>query len=175
MINLPRDRMDQVVKRFDMLEAQMAAGPAPDAYVKMAAEYADMQELVAKIRELRAAEREQDDLEAMLGDKGTDSEMRALAEADLPEVESRIECCSRKSRYCSCPRTLPTSAMPSWKSVPAPAATRLPCSLAICFGCTSATRLRKAGDSRLFQPAMAKSAGSRKSSLRFPAEASSRI
>ena len=91
MINLPRDRMDQVVKRFDMLEAQMAAGPAPDAYVKMAAEYADMQELVAKIRELRAAEREQDDLEAMLGDKGTDSEMRALAEADLPEVESRIE------------------------------------------------------------------------------------
>ncbi|MFE0016597.1 peptide chain release factor 1 [Mesorhizobium sp. NPDC059054] len=91
MINLPRDRMDQVVKRFDMLEAQMAAGPAPDAYVKMAAEYADIQEMVAKIRELRAAEREQEDLEAMLGDKGTDSEMRALAEADLPEVESRIE------------------------------------------------------------------------------------
>ncbi|PLP59785.1 peptide chain release factor 1 [Mesorhizobium loti] len=91
MINLPRDRMDQVVKRFDMLEAQMAAGPAPDAYVKMAAEYSDIQEMVAKIRELRAAEREQEDLEAMLGDKGTDSEMRALAEADLPEVESRIE------------------------------------------------------------------------------------
>lgn len=91
MINLPRDRMDQVVKRFDMLEAQMAAGPAPDAYVKMAAEYADMQDLVARIRELRAAEREQEDLEAMLGDKGTDAEMRALAEADLPTVESRIE------------------------------------------------------------------------------------
>lgn len=91
MINLPRDRMDQVVKRFDMLEAQMAAGPAPDAYVKMAAEYADMQELVAKIRALRTAEREQEDLEAMLGDKGTDAEMRALAEADLPTVESRIE------------------------------------------------------------------------------------
>ncbi|MCG7504628.1 peptide chain release factor 1 [Mesorhizobium retamae] len=91
MINLPRDRMDQVVKRFDMLEAQMAAGPAPDAYVKMAAEYADMQELVAKIRALRTAEREQEDLEVMLGDKGTDAEMRALAEADLPTVESRIE------------------------------------------------------------------------------------
>lgn len=91
MINLPRDRMDQVVKRFDMLEAQMAAGPAPDAYVKMAAEYSDIQEMVAKIRALRAAEREQEDLEAMLGDKSTDREMRALAEADLPEVESRIE------------------------------------------------------------------------------------
>ena len=30
MISLPRDRMDQLVKRFDMLEAQMAAGPDPE-------------------------------------------------------------------------------------------------------------------------------------------------
>ena len=91
MINLPRDRMDQVVKRFDMLEAQMAAGPAADQYVKMASEYADIQEMVGKIRSLRAAEQEQADLEAMLADKATDAEMRALAEADLPQVESRIE------------------------------------------------------------------------------------
>jgi len=91
MINLPRDRMDQVVKRFDMLEAQMSAGPAADAYVKMASEYADIQEMVGKIRALRAAEHEQADLEAMLSDKATDADMRALAEADLPEVESRIE------------------------------------------------------------------------------------
>ena len=59
MTNLPRDRMDQVVKRLEMLEAQMAAGPAADAYVKMASEYADIQDLVAKIRELRAAEQEE--------------------------------------------------------------------------------------------------------------------
>ena len=91
MINLPRDRMDQVVKRFDMLEAQMAAGPAADQYVKMASEYADIQEMVGKIRALRAAEQEQADLEAMLADKATDAEMRALAEADLPQVKSRIE------------------------------------------------------------------------------------
>jgi peptide chain release factor 1 len=91
MISLPRDRMDQVVKRFDMLEAQMAAGPAPDAYVRMASEYADMQDLVGKIRTLRAAEREEMDLRAMLDDKATDAEMRALAEADLPGVEEKIE------------------------------------------------------------------------------------
>ncbi|RUX84962.1 PCRF domain-containing protein, partial [Mesorhizobium sp. M7D.F.Ca.US.004.01.2.1] len=91
MVNLPRDRMDQVVKRFEMLEAQMSAGPAPDAYVRMASEYAEIQDMVAKVRALRLAEHEQADLEAMLADKGTDAEMRALAEADLPEVEERIE------------------------------------------------------------------------------------
>ncbi|MBN9548834.1 MAG: peptide chain release factor 1, partial [Alphaproteobacteria bacterium] len=91
MINLPRDRMDQVVKRFDMLEAQMSAGPSADQYVKMASEYADIQDLVGKIRALRAAEQEQADLEAMLADKGTDAEMRDLAEAELPDVKQRIE------------------------------------------------------------------------------------
>ncbi|MBX3597404.1 MAG: peptide chain release factor 1 [Rhizobiaceae bacterium] len=91
MISLPRDRMDQVVKRFEMLEAQMAAGPQADAYVKMASEYSDMQEMVGKIRDLLGAEQEQTDLEAMLADRSTDAEMRALAEADLPEVKSRIE------------------------------------------------------------------------------------
>ena len=58
MISLPRERMDQLVKRFDMLEAQMAAGPAPEAYVKLASEYSELQDMTARIRELLAAEKE---------------------------------------------------------------------------------------------------------------------
>ncbi|MEI9416194.1 peptide chain release factor 1 [Mesorhizobium sp. Cs1321R2N1] len=104
MVNLPRDRMDQVVKRFEMLEAQMSAGPAPDAYVRMASEYAELQEMVAKVRELRSAEHEQADLEAMLADKGTDAEMRALAEADLPGVEERIEALQKDIQILLLPR-----------------------------------------------------------------------
>jgi peptide chain release factor 1 len=91
MISLPRDRMDQLVKRFDMLEAQMAAGPDAEAYVKLASEYSEVQDIAGRIRELFKAEGELADLEAMLADKGTDAEMRARAEADLPAVEERIE------------------------------------------------------------------------------------
>ncbi|RUX86643.1 peptide chain release factor 1 [Mesorhizobium sp. M7A.F.Ca.CA.004.08.1.1] len=104
MVNLPRDRMDQVVKRFEMLEAQMSAGPAPDAYVRMASEYAEIQDMVAKVRALRLAEREQADLEAMLADKGTDAEMRALAEAELPEIEERIEALQKDIQILLLPR-----------------------------------------------------------------------
>ncbi|OBQ57855.1 peptide chain release factor 1 [Mesorhizobium erdmanii] len=104
MVNLPRDRMDQVVKRFEMLEAQMSAGPAPDAYVKMASEYAELQDMVGKVREMRSAEHEQADLEAMLADKGTDAEMRALAEADLPGVEERIEALQKDIQVLLLPR-----------------------------------------------------------------------
>ena len=91
MIELPRDRMDQVLKRFELLEAQMAAGPEPDAYVKLASEYAELQAMAGKIKELRGAEGELADLEAMLDDRTMDAEMRALAEADMPAVEERIE------------------------------------------------------------------------------------
>lgn len=91
MTELPRDRMDQVLKRFDLLEAQMAAGPEPDAYVKLASEYADLQELADKIRQLQAAESEYEDLETLLNDPATDRDMRELAEAELPEIEARIE------------------------------------------------------------------------------------
>ena len=91
MISLPRERMDQLVKRFDMLEAQMAAGPEPETYVKLASEYSELQEMTARIRELRAAENEIADLEAMAADKATDAEMRALAEAEIPALEQTIE------------------------------------------------------------------------------------
>ena len=58
MTTPPADRMDQVLKRFDMLEAQMAAGPDADKYVKLASEYSDIQELAARIKTLRALEKE---------------------------------------------------------------------------------------------------------------------
>ncbi|WP_395450006.1 peptide chain release factor 1 [Aminobacter sp. UC22_36] len=104
MISLPHDRMNQVVKRFDMLEAQMAAGPAPDVYVKLASEYSDIQDLVARIRELRLAEQELADLEAMLSDKGTDAEMRSLAEMDKPDVEDRIDNLQREIQILLLPK-----------------------------------------------------------------------
>ncbi|WPZ15975.1 peptide chain release factor 1 [Nitratireductor rhodophyticola] len=91
MTDLPRDRMDQVLKRFELIETQMAAGPEPDVYVKLASEYSELQEVAGKIRELLQAEDELDDLKSMLADPATDKEMRELAEADLEDVEGRIE------------------------------------------------------------------------------------
>jgi len=104
MIELPRDRMDQVLKRFELVEAQMAAGPEPEAYVRLASEYSELQEMAGRIRELRAAEGELADLEAMLADKATDAEMRELAETELPGVEERIEGLQKEIQILLLPR-----------------------------------------------------------------------
>ncbi len=88
---LSPDRLNQVLKRFELLEAQMAAGPEPDAYVKMASEYAEIEQVALKVRELAGVREELSGLESMLADKATDAEMRELAEAEREELESRIE------------------------------------------------------------------------------------
>ena len=90
MIALPQDRMDQLLKRFSMIESQMANNPDSETYVKLASEYSDLQEVVGKIRELTGARKEAVELAAMRDDASTDAEMRALALEELPEVEKRI-------------------------------------------------------------------------------------
>lgn len=91
MSSIPQDRMDQLLKRFSMMETQMASNPDSDTYVKLASEYSELEPVVFKIRDLLAARSEADDLQAMLDDASTDRDMRELAEAELPEIEERIE------------------------------------------------------------------------------------
>ncbi|MCT8998061.1 peptide chain release factor 1 [Chelativorans intermedius] len=104
MTELPRDRMDQVLKRFELLEAQMAAGPSPEEYVRLASEYADLQELADSIRALRKAEGELADLDAMIADRTTEREMRELAQADREEVLARLEELRQKLRLLMMPK-----------------------------------------------------------------------
>ncbi|KPB00275.1 peptide chain release factor 1 [Ahrensia marina] len=91
MIELPDDKMDQMVKRFEMLEAQMAEGPDAETYVKLAGEYSDLEDIVKNIRLYRAKTAEKAELDSMLADQDTDAEMRELAEAELEEVEETLE------------------------------------------------------------------------------------
>ncbi|MEM5502632.1 peptide chain release factor 1 [Ahrensia kielensis] len=91
MIELPDDKMDQMVKRFEMLESQMAEGPDAETYVKLAGEYSDLEDLVKNIRQYRAKTSEKAELDTMLADRTTDAEMRELAEIELEEVEEAIE------------------------------------------------------------------------------------
>lgn len=85
MIALPMDRMAQMVKRFEMLEAQMAAGVDPEAYGKLASEYASLDPMVQAVRAYQAVESEIEDLQSMLDDP----EMGALAKAELPDLEAK--------------------------------------------------------------------------------------
>jgi peptide chain release factor 1 len=105
-MNLPTERLDQVVKRYEMLEAQMAAGVDPEAYVKLASEYSEIQDMAGQVRALRKAEDEKKGLEALLADAATDRDMRELAEAEIGEIDERIEALEASIQILLLPRDM---------------------------------------------------------------------
>lgn len=104
MIVLPPERLDRVLKRFELLEAQMAAGPSAEDYVKFASEYAELREMAAKVKELKSAEAEAEGIEALIADKTTDPDMMALAEAEKPELDAQIVALRRDVQILLLPR-----------------------------------------------------------------------
>lgn len=91
MAKLPLDKMRELENRFGEIEARMAQGPDADVYVKLASEYAELEPVVATIRNHGKTVSEITDLNSLLDDEETDAEMRALAELELPELEERLE------------------------------------------------------------------------------------
>jgi peptide chain release factor 1 len=91
MARLPTQKIRELERRFDEVEARMSAGPDAETYVKLASEYSELQPLVGEIRALSKAEAERADLTAMLADSSTDREMRDMADDELKALKSRIE------------------------------------------------------------------------------------
>ena len=84
--------LERVVARHHELAQQMASGdkrPAAD-YARMAKEYAELKPIVEAVNELRDAQKEMADLRALIADKGTDAEMRALAEDELAGLKGKL-------------------------------------------------------------------------------------
>ncbi len=84
------EKINQMLERFDALEAEMASGADGDAYVRLAKEYKDLESVVKTVKELKAALEEQDSLGEML-EAGEDDELAEMAKADLEQLAPRIE------------------------------------------------------------------------------------
>ena len=88
---IAQEKLDSLVARFEAVEGKMAANPDPETYVKLSREYAELDPIVAMIRDLGKAQAELDGIEELLETAGTDPEMRDMAEMEKPDIEERIE------------------------------------------------------------------------------------
>ncbi|KEG19879.1 peptide chain release factor 1 [Bartonella bacilliformis] len=91
MVFLSQDRMKQIEKRFEIIESQMAQNPNAETYVKLASEYAELQQIVTPIRTLNALYKEVTELEAMASTVQIDADMYALAQEELILLRQKIE------------------------------------------------------------------------------------
>jgi len=93
-------RLERIAARADELRAMLAGGIGGDAYVKASRELSELEPVVARIDDLRSAERSRAEAETLLADP----EMKELAEAELQDLKDRIPTLERELRIALLPK-----------------------------------------------------------------------
>ena len=101
---LPDQKLSALLDRQAVVERELASGVAGDAYVKLSREHAELGPVVEAIKAYRAAQAELADLDGIIADPSTDSEMRRMAEAERPSVNARREKLEHELRLALLPK-----------------------------------------------------------------------
>jgi peptide chain release factor 1 len=94
------DKLDQILARFEFLEAKMSTGLSGAEIATLSREYAELRPVVETITSYRRIVADISDAEAML----KDPEMRALAEDELPELREALEAAEHEVRLALLPK-----------------------------------------------------------------------
>ncbi|QLQ19023.1 MAG: peptide chain release factor 1 [Exiguobacterium profundum] len=83
---VPSEKLDQIVARFEFLEARLNAGAALTEIAAISREYSGLKPVVDQIAAWRRAQGDLAEAEAMLADP----EMKALAEDEIPRLKAAL-------------------------------------------------------------------------------------
>jgi peptide chain release factor 1 len=87
---LPEAKLDALLARHAVVEAELSRQLQPETFVKLSREFAELDPVVGKVKAYRGVASEIADLDALIDDPATDPEMRAIANAEKPDlVEKR--------------------------------------------------------------------------------------
>jgi peptide chain release factor 1 len=89
VVALPDTKLDALLSRHEMVEAELAQQLAPDKYVALSREFAELEPVVNKVKAYRAAVAELADVKALMDDPSSDADMRAMAAAEKSEIDER--------------------------------------------------------------------------------------
>lgn len=103
-ISFSEDRLDAIVARFDIITATLAAGPDAETYVSQSRELSELDPVVNAIRRYREALSDLNGIEALIGDAGTDAEMRKFAEEERGAALESVEQAAQSLRIMLLPK-----------------------------------------------------------------------
>jgi len=87
---IPETKLKEVVTRHQELEARMAAQLAPETFVALSREYAELSPVVEGVNAWNAAREELAGLETLIADPATDTEMREMAHDERGVMQARL-------------------------------------------------------------------------------------
>jgi peptide chain release factor 1 len=86
---LPQQKLDALIARHQAVENELARQLSPDTYVKLSREFAELGPVVDAVKSYRGVVSEIEGLETLIKDPATDADMRAMANAEKPQLEQR--------------------------------------------------------------------------------------
>jgi len=86
---LPETKLNTVLARHAAIEAELSHSLAPEAYVKLSREFAELSPVAERVKAYRGVAAELADLDTMIADAATEPEMRAIASAEIPVLEAK--------------------------------------------------------------------------------------
>ena len=98
---LPEQKLDALVTRHKTVERELANPVAPETYVKLSREFAELAPIVEAVQNYRGVLAEIEGLDALIADAATDAEMRAIS-----GLRRASDITSVHSLTCSIERTL---------------------------------------------------------------------
>jgi len=97
---VPLDKLAQITRRFEFLEARLNAGANPTEIAQISREYTDLRPVAEEIAAYRRALDDLAGAEAML----IDPEMRALAEEEIPALRTTLAAMEERLRLALLPK-----------------------------------------------------------------------
>jgi len=101
---LPEQKLDALLTRHQTVESELASGLAPEAYVKLSREFAELGPVIETIKAYRAVTSEIADLTSLLDDAATDAEMRTMAATEKPALEARLAALEQRIKVALIPK-----------------------------------------------------------------------
>ncbi len=87
---IPQAKLNKLLERYAMLQSQMSADVAPQVFVKLSKEFADLTPVVEVVRALMDGRKEVEDLGELLADSDSDPEMSELAKSELESLKKKL-------------------------------------------------------------------------------------
>jgi peptide chain release factor 1 len=101
---LPEQKLDALVARHRAIESELASPLAPDTYVKLSREFAELAPIVETVKNYRGIVAEIEGLDSLMADAATDAEMRAMAASERPQLEEKRAALEREIKLALVPK-----------------------------------------------------------------------
>lgn len=90
MSALPKEKLEQLVERWEYVQAELAQGPDMDVYVALSREFSELDPVVTEIKKFFGTHEEISSLLEILEEAGDDVDMAKMARDELEDLKSTL-------------------------------------------------------------------------------------